>query len=51
MRSCDGTPNRGEVRAMRRVPHRDRVLSPEERQKEVIVCVAECAGPRLILDI
>jgi len=31
--------------------HRDRVLSPEERQREVIVCVAECAGPRLVLDI
>lgn len=31
--------------------HRDRVLSPQERQQEVIVCVAECAGPRLVLDI
>jgi ferredoxin-NADP reductase len=31
--------------------HRDRVLSPEERATEVIVCVAECAGPRLVLDI
>jgi ferredoxin-NADP reductase len=31
--------------------HRDRVLSPDERQREVIVCVAECAGPRLVLDI
>ncbi|BEP38543.1 PDR/VanB family oxidoreductase (plasmid) [Variovorax sp. V59] len=31
--------------------HRDRVLSPEERVHEVIVCVAECAGPRLVLDI
>jgi len=31
--------------------HRDRVLSAEERQSEVIVCVAECAGPRLVLDI
>ena len=31
--------------------HRDRVLSPEERQTEVIVCVAECAGARLVLDI
>jgi ferredoxin-NADP reductase len=31
--------------------HRDRVLSPQERHKEVIVCVAECAGPRLVLDI
>lgn len=31
--------------------HRDRVLSPEERAREVIVCVAECAGPRLVLDI
>ena len=31
--------------------HRDRVLSPAERGKEVIVCVAGCAGPRLVLDI
>lgn len=31
--------------------HRDRVLSPAEREKEVIVCVAGCAGPRLVLDI
>lgn len=31
--------------------HRDRVLSPEEREHEVIVCVAECAGPRLVLDL
>lgn len=31
--------------------HRDRVLTPEEREHEVIVCVAECAGPRLVLDI
>lgn len=31
--------------------HHDRVLSPQERAHEVIVCVAECAGPRLVLDI
>ena len=31
--------------------HRDRVLTPEERNHEVIVCVAECAGSRLVLDI
>ncbi len=31
--------------------HRDRVLSTEERRHEVIVCVAECAGARLVLDI
>lgn len=31
--------------------HHDRVLSPEERHHEVIVCVAECAGSRLVLDI
>jgi len=31
--------------------HRDRVLSPQEREKEVIVCVAGCAGSRLVLDI
>ena len=31
--------------------HRDRVLSPQERAHEVIVCVAECAGPRLVLDL
>lgn len=31
--------------------HRDRVLSPGERENEVIVCVAECAGPRLVLDL
>lgn len=31
--------------------HRDRVLSPDERRDEVIVCVADCAGPRLVLDI
>lgn len=31
--------------------HCDRVLSPQERESEVIVCVAECAGPRLVLDI
>jgi ferredoxin-NADP reductase len=31
--------------------HRDRVLSPAERESEVIVCVAECAGPRLVLDL
>ncbi|CAN7773445.1 PDR/VanB family oxidoreductase [Variovorax sp. LjRoot84] len=31
--------------------HHDRVLSPQERAHEVIVCVAQCAGPRLILDL
>lgn len=31
--------------------HRDRVLTPAERSHEVIVCVAECAGARLVLDI
>lgn len=31
--------------------HRDRVLSPEERATEVIVCVAECASQRLVLDL
>lgn len=31
--------------------HRDRVLTPKERETEVIVCVAECAGPRLVLDL
>jgi vanillate O-demethylase ferredoxin subunit len=31
--------------------HHDRVLSPEERDHEVIVCVAECAGTRLVLDV
>ena len=31
--------------------HRDRVLGAAEREKEVIVCVAGCAGPRLVLDI
>lgn len=31
--------------------HRDRVLTPEERQTDVMVCVAECAGAKLVLDI
>jgi len=31
--------------------HHDRVLSAQERAHEVIVCVAECAGPRLVLDL
>ncbi len=31
--------------------HRDRVLSPDERQREVMVCVAGCAGDRLVLDL
>lgn len=31
--------------------HRDRVLSPAEREHEVIVCVAECASSRLVLDL
>jgi ferredoxin-NADP reductase len=31
--------------------HRDRVLSDRERETHVMVCVAGCAGPRLVLDI
>ncbi|GGC51996.1 hypothetical protein GCM10011504_33050 [Siccirubricoccus deserti] len=31
--------------------HRDRVLQPEERAEHVMVCVAGCAGPRLVLDL
>lgn len=31
--------------------HRDRVLSPAEREHEVIVCVAQCGGDRLVLDL
>lgn len=31
--------------------HRDRVLSPAERERDVMVCVAGCAGPRLVLDL
>jgi vanillate O-demethylase ferredoxin subunit len=31
--------------------HRDRVLTPTEREHEVIVCVAQCAGSRLVLDL
>jgi ferredoxin-NADP reductase len=31
--------------------HRDRVLSPAERQSELIVCVGDCAGPKLVLDL
>ncbi|HBD39299.1 MAG TPA: oxidoreductase, partial [Cupriavidus sp.] len=31
--------------------HRDRVLSPEERAQDVMVCVAGCAGSRLVLDL
>jgi ferredoxin-NADP reductase len=31
--------------------HRDRVLKPEERSTEVIICVAGCMGPRLVLDL
>jgi vanillate O-demethylase ferredoxin subunit len=31
--------------------HRDRVLSPAERQNELIVCVGDCAGPKLVLDL
>jgi vanillate O-demethylase ferredoxin subunit len=30
--------------------HNDRVLTPAEREHEVIVCVAGCAGPRLVLE-
>lgn len=31
--------------------HRDRVLSDREREAHVMVCVAGCAGPRLVLDL
>lgn len=31
--------------------HRDRALSPIERQSEVIVCVGDCAGSKLVLDL
>ena len=31
--------------------HRDRVLSPAERQSEMIVCVGDCAGSSLVLDL
>lgn len=31
--------------------HRDRVLSPRERETELMACVAGCAGPRLVLDL
>lgn len=31
--------------------HHDRVLSPAEREHEVMVCVAGCAGSRLVLDL
>jgi len=31
--------------------HRDRVLSAAERQSEMIVCVGDCAGSRLVLDL
>jgi vanillate O-demethylase ferredoxin subunit len=31
--------------------HRDRVLSPAERQNELIVCVGDCSGPKLVLDL
>ena len=31
--------------------HRDRVLTPQERESSVIVCVAECKSPRLVLDL
>jgi vanillate O-demethylase ferredoxin subunit len=30
--------------------HHDRVLTPAEREHEVIVCVAGCAGERLVLE-
>ncbi len=30
--------------------HHDRILSPDDRERDVIVCVAGCAGPRLVLD-
>jgi vanillate O-demethylase ferredoxin subunit len=31
--------------------HRDRILSPAERERDVMVCVAGCAGPRLVPDL
>lgn len=31
--------------------HRDRVLHPAERATDVMVCVAGCAGPRLVLEL
>lgn len=31
--------------------HRDRVLSPAERNSELILCVGDCAGPKLVLDL
>lgn len=31
--------------------HRDRVLRPEERERDLMACVAGCAGPRLVLDL
>jgi ferredoxin-NADP reductase len=31
--------------------HRDRVLSPAERERDVMVCVSGCAGPRLVVDL
>ncbi|WP_417251887.1 PDR/VanB family oxidoreductase [Castellaniella sp.] len=31
--------------------HHDRVLTPREREREVCVCVADCSGARLVLDI
>jgi vanillate O-demethylase ferredoxin subunit len=31
--------------------HNDRVLTPDERTREVIVCVAGCAGDHLVLEV
>ena len=31
--------------------HRDRVLSPAERLNHMMVCVGDCAGSRLVLDL
>jgi ferredoxin-NADP reductase len=31
--------------------HRDRVLLPAERERDVMVCVSSCAGPRLVVDL
>jgi ferredoxin len=48
--SCEGGACR--LRWLEGPPlRRDRVLSPAERQRDVMVCVAGCAGPRPVLDL